>query len=61
MTQAQLNARAIIAGDLFREGRISRCECFRLEMDSYLGRDTGPIKYEENSEFEDLKSAWVLA
>lgn len=54
LSVSQLRARAIIAGDLYREGRILRCECFRLEMDAYLGRDSGPIQYEENTEFKDL-------
>lgn len=54
LSLSQLRARAIIAGDLYREGRILRCECFRLEMDAYLGCDSGPIQYEESTEFEDL-------
>ena len=53
MTQTQLAARASIAADLFREGKIQRCECFRLEMDGVLGRDSGPIQYQENSDFRD--------
>ena len=54
LSLSQLRARAIIAGDLYREGRILRCECFRIEMDAYLGRDSGPIQYEANNEFEEL-------
>ena len=49
-----LHCRAIIAGDLYREGRITRPEAFRLEMDAALGRDTGPINYEDNTEHQDM-------
>lgn len=54
MTQSQLNARALIAGDLYREGRINRGECFRLEVDAVVGRDSGPIQYEANTEYQEL-------
>lgn len=54
MTQPELKARAVIAGDLWRQGRITRPECFRLEMDAALGRDTGTIRYEKDSEFQEL-------
>lgn len=53
LSQAQLNARAKIAADLFREGRITRCETFRLEVDAVVGIDHGPIKYEKNTDFEE--------
>lgn len=53
MTQNELNARAIIAGDLLQEGKITRAECFRLEVDAALGEDTGPIKYCPNKDFEN--------
>lgn len=46
-----LQARAIIAGDLFREGKITRHECFRIEMDAFLGEDTGDIKYQDNQDY----------
>lgn len=49
--QKELDARAIIAGDLFREGGITRAECFRLEIDASLGEDTGAIKYQKNEDF----------
>jgi hypothetical protein len=52
MTQKELEARASIAGDLFREGKILRVECFRLEMDAALGEDTGDIRYCDNRDFE---------
>lgn len=52
MTQKELEARALIAGDLFREGKILRVECFRLEMDAALGEDTGDIRYCDNRDFE---------
>lgn len=53
MTQSQLQARAIIAADLFREGKIHRCECFRLEMDVVLGCDSGLIEYVQNTDYRD--------
>ena len=49
-----LRCRAVIARDLYREGRITRPEAFRLEMDAALGRDTGPINYEENTDHHDM-------
>ena len=49
-----LRCRAVIAGDLYREGRITRHEAFRLEMDAALGRDTGPITYEENADHHNM-------
>lgn len=49
-----LRCRAVIAGDLYREGRITRPEAFRLEMDAALGRDTGPIQYEANTDHYDM-------
>lgn len=52
----QIKARAVIAGDLYREGRITRPECFRLEMDAALGYDSGPIAYEANTEYADLRA-----
>jgi len=53
MTQKYLEARAIIAGDLFKEGKITRAECFRIEMDAFLGEDTGDIVYKENKDYEN--------
>ena len=53
LNQNQLNARAIIAGDLFQEGEITRVECFRVEMDAGLGENTGDLKFEKNTEWED--------
>lgn len=51
LNQIALNIRADIAGDLFREGKIKRAECFRLEIDALLGEDTGDIQWEENQDF----------
>ncbi len=45
LSLSQLRARSVIAGDLYAEGKIERHECFRLEMDAFLGTDTGRIKY----------------
>lgn len=46
-----LKARAEIAGDLYREGKITREECFRLEMDASLGVNSGPVRFEPNDEY----------
>jgi len=53
MTESELNARALIAADLFQEGKVTRSECFRVEMDRLLGEDTGPIQFQDNSDFID--------
>lgn len=53
LTQKELEARALIAGDLFKDGEITRRECFRIEMDAGLGKNSGDIKFEKNSDFED--------
>ena len=53
MTKAELDARALIAGDLYRDGEITRHECFRLEMDAALGEDSGPIHYEQNDDYQE--------
>ena len=47
-----LRARAVIAGDLYREGKITRAECFRVEVDAAHGEDTGEIQYEKNDDHE---------
>ena len=60
LPQNELNARALIAGDLFRQGRITQGECFRLEVDACIGRDTGPIEYVRNTEWADLVRDGVL-
>lgn len=39
-----LEAKAVIAGDLYAEGKISRAECFRHEVDVAVQRDSGPIQ-----------------
>jgi hypothetical protein len=51
LNQVALNIRADIAGDLFREGKIKRVECFRLELDAALGEDTGDIEWQDNEDF----------
>lgn len=53
LTQKELEARALIAGDLLREGEVTRVECFRVEMDAALGENTGDLKFEKNTDFED--------
>ena len=54
VAQSELDARALIAGDLYREGEITRSECFRLEMDAFLGEYTGPVNLRANTEYVDL-------
>lgn len=44
-TQEYLNARAKIALDLWKEGKITRSELHRLEIDALHGTDTGPVRY----------------
>ena len=51
--QILLNIKADIAGDLFREGKIKRVECLRIEIDAALGEDTGDIEFEENTDYEE--------
>jgi hypothetical protein len=53
MTQKELEARALIAGDLFMEGEITRVEAFRVGIDAALGENTGDLKFEKNTDFQD--------
>jgi hypothetical protein len=53
MTQKELEARALIAGDLMREGEVTRVETFRIGMDVALGENTGDLKFEKNTDFKD--------
>lgn len=52
LTQSELDARALIAGDLFKEGEIERVETFRVEMDAALGENTGDLKFKKNKDYE---------
>lgn len=45
MEQKNLEARVALAADWLRDGLISRAECFRLEVDASLGRDSGPVRW----------------
>lgn len=47
-----LEARVAIAGDLYRKGRITRAEYFRLAVDAAIGQDSGPIEYETNEDHQ---------
>ena len=47
MTKAYLTAKAVIATDLYKKGKISRPECLRHEVDLFVGEDSGPIKLNE--------------
>jgi hypothetical protein len=53
LTQKELEARALIAGDLLREGEVTRVEAFRVGVDAALGENTGDLKFEKNTDFED--------
>ena len=53
LTQKELEARALIAGDLLREGEVTRVETFRVEMDAAIGENTGELKFQKNTDFED--------
>lgn len=50
-SQSYLAARVKIATNLFQEGKITRAEIFRLEMDLALGENTGDIEYKDNVDF----------
>lgn len=54
ITQKELEARALIASDLFREGEVTRVETFRIEVDAVLGENTGDLKFKKNTDFEDF-------
>ena len=53
LTQKELEARALISGDLLREGKVTRVETFRVEMDAALGENTGDLKFEKNTDFKN--------
>jgi len=53
LTQKELKARALIASDLLPEGEVTRVETFRVEMNAALGENTGDLKFEKNTDFED--------
>lgn len=53
LSQKELEARALITGDLLREGEVTRVETFRVEMDAALGENTGDLKFEKNTDFKD--------
>lgn len=53
LTQKELEARALIAGDLLREGIVTRVETFRVGMDAAIGENTGELKFQKNTDFED--------
>lgn len=48
MTQSELDARVIIATDLFEEGKINKPEMFRIEVDALLGVNSGELKIRED-------------
>jgi len=53
LTQRELEARALIVGDLFKDGDATRVEAFRIEMDALLGENTGDLLFEKNTDFKD--------
>lgn len=46
----RLKAKAEVAGDLYREDKISRAECFRAEVDQAVEQDSGPIDLDADSQ-----------
>ena len=52
MTQVELEARALIAGDLFNEGEVERVEVFRIEVDAALGENSGELRFKKNRDYE---------
>jgi len=54
LTIEQLKARARLADEWYHSGRITRAECFRLEVDASLGVDTGPIRWQDNTDYQQL-------
>jgi len=52
LTQKELEARVLIAGDLMREGEVKRLECFRVEVDAALGENTGDLKFDKNKDYD---------
>jgi len=52
-SQKELDARASIAADLLKEGQVTRVECLRVEIDAALGENTGDLKFEQNTDFEE--------
>lgn len=56
----ELEARAIIGGDLYKQGRITIAENLRLGIDAAHGEDTGPIEYEKNEDYaERVAEGWT--
>ena len=56
MTQIELDSKAIIAEDLYKEGKITKPECFRIEVDAALGEFSGHLKFQDNTDFIDLEN-----
>jgi len=52
LTQSELDARALIAGDLLKDGEVERAETFRVEMDAALGENSGDLKFKKNKDYE---------
>ncbi len=42
-----LEAKMAAAGELYAEGKITRAECFKHEVDVAVQRDSGPIKLKD--------------
>lgn len=53
LTKRGLLARALIAGDLLRSGEATRAETFRIEIDAIIGKNSGDLKFEDNTDFKD--------
>lgn len=53
LSKSELQARSLISGDLFRKGEITRVECFRVELDAAFGENTGDLKFENNTDYDE--------
>lgn len=49
-----LYARCLIAEDLYREGKVTREEAFRVGVDSALGRNSGDLVMRENDDHKAM-------
>ena len=47
---AFLKARVESAAELYREGKVTRAECFRVELDEAHGENTGKLELEDNDD-----------
>ena len=53
---AFLKARVESANELYREGKVKRQECLRMELDLAKGENTGDLIFEKNDDHEFMMS-----